>query len=234
MTLKTKMSLLLFLTSISIVSIGFSSWSITAETTAELNGNIKVDNVSDSKEFIKLDTSKGDVIDPSNNLHSGIDTLDYCKTSFINSYGMASDTGKISTYYIIDQSKCKNLFIGCDSLKITLTIKYIDTIDPTYNIFDTYLDSNGKELSSFNHSVTCGKTPSSSNPYNIKNKQYSVDFTFENLLKNYDATKELSDLSFVVNYSVFSKTGEYFTENIYSLLELDKMQFTVIVALSAY
>ena len=42
MTLKTKMSLLVFLTSLSIVSIGFSSWSITAETNAELGGNIEV------------------------------------------------------------------------------------------------------------------------------------------------------------------------------------------------
>ena len=49
MTLKTKMSLLLFLTSISIVSIGFSSWSITAESVAEAKGNIEVDNVEAKK-----------------------------------------------------------------------------------------------------------------------------------------------------------------------------------------
>ena len=185
MTLKAKMSLLVFLTSLSIVSIGFSSWSITAETTAEINGNIEVDNVSDSKEFIKLDTTKGDMIDPSKNLHSGIDTIDYCQTSFINSNGMVDDTGEIKNYYIIDQAKCKNLFVGCDSLKVTLTIKYIDKINPTYNIFDTHTDSNGVELSSFTHSVTCSKNPISSSPYNIDKMQYSVDFTFENLLKNF-------------------------------------------------
>ena len=40
MTLKAKMSLLVFLTTISIVSVGFSSWSITAETSAEIGGTI--------------------------------------------------------------------------------------------------------------------------------------------------------------------------------------------------
>ena len=48
MTLRTKMSLLVLLTSISIVSVGFSSWSITAETNAEIGGNIEVDNVIDN------------------------------------------------------------------------------------------------------------------------------------------------------------------------------------------
>lgn len=43
MTLKSKMSLLVFLTTISIVSVGFSSWSITTPKT--IYGNIEVDNV---------------------------------------------------------------------------------------------------------------------------------------------------------------------------------------------
>lgn len=43
MTLKNKMSLLLFLTTVSIVSVGFSSWSITVPET--IQGNIEVDNV---------------------------------------------------------------------------------------------------------------------------------------------------------------------------------------------
>ena len=60
MTLKAKMSLLVFLTSLSIVSIGFSSWSITAETTAEINGNIEVDNVIDVKDCIYLCTTNGE------------------------------------------------------------------------------------------------------------------------------------------------------------------------------
>ena len=54
MTLKSKMSLLVLLTSVSIVSIGFSSWSITTETNAEIGGNIEVDNVINYNEYIKL------------------------------------------------------------------------------------------------------------------------------------------------------------------------------------
>ena len=56
MTLKTKMSLLVFLTSLSIVSIGFSSWSITVETNAEAIGNIEVDNVINNNNMITQET----------------------------------------------------------------------------------------------------------------------------------------------------------------------------------
>ena len=233
MTLKTKMSLLVFLTSISIVSIGFSSWSITAETTAELNGNIQVDNVSDSKEFVYLDDSNGDVIDEANDIHSGIDTIDYCETSFINSDGLVDDTGGIAVYFIIDQAKCKSLFVGASSLKLSVTIKYSDNITPTYNIFDNIYTS-GDLMSSFSHTVSCEKTFTESDPYNIENYEYSLDFNFPNILSNYDSTKEQSELSFTMNYSVFSKIGEYFTENIYSLLSIENMQFTMRIALSAY
>ena len=58
MTLKAKMSLLVFLTSLSIVSIGFSSWSITAETTAEINGNIEVDDVKTDELFEIISVDK--------------------------------------------------------------------------------------------------------------------------------------------------------------------------------
>ena len=44
MKLKTKMSLLVFLTTLSIVSVGFSSWSISS--TDSIGGNIEVDNVT--------------------------------------------------------------------------------------------------------------------------------------------------------------------------------------------
>mgnify|MGYP006316098225 CR=1 FL=1 len=77
MTLKTKMSLLVFLTSLSIVSIGFSSWSITAETTAEINGNIEVDNVINSDKYVYLDTTKGE-----NN--TGIDCFKYQEYGYMN------------------------------------------------------------------------------------------------------------------------------------------------------
>ena len=234
MTLKSKMSLLVSLTSISIISVGFSSWSITAEGNAEIGGNIKVDNVIDSKEFIRLDTTKGDIVDANTNLHSGIDTIDYCETSFMNKDGLLDDTGTISTYFIIDQGKCKSLFIGYSSLKLSVTIKYSNNVNPTYNIFDDNYDSNDTLMSSFRHSIACGKAAFQSSPYNIDKYQYTVDFSFENLLTKFDPSKELNDLAFTINYSVFSKTGNYFTDNIYNLLSQENMQFTVSVALSSY
>ena len=229
MTLKAKMSLLVFLTSLSIVSIGFSSWSITAETTAEINGNIEVDNVINSGEYIYLNNKKGDS-------NSGIDTLDYDDSFFINSNtGLSSDTGTITTYLLINQEKCKNVFIGHSSLKVSLTIKYSDNVENNtlYNIFDNYYE-NSTLISGFNCSAKCSKEFSYSQPYNIDNKQYTMDFTFTNILKNYNSSIEISELPFEVTYSIFASNKSYYKTNILKLLETENMQFTVSAVLTSF
>ena len=111
MTLKTKMSLLVFLTSLSIVSIGFSSWSITAETTAEINGNIEVDNVVDVKDCVYI---------------SSINELKYCEYGFMNDSNQIVDEGKLTLGYYVDLNQCEAYFSPLSSLEITLSLTLSD------------------------------------------------------------------------------------------------------------
>lgn len=107
MTLKAKMSLLVFLTSLSIVSIGFSSWSITAETTAEINGNIEVDNVVDVKDCVYI---------------TSINELKYCEYGFMNNSNQIVDEGKLTLGYYVDLNQCESYFSPLGTLEITVSI----------------------------------------------------------------------------------------------------------------
>ena len=126
MTLKTKMSLLLFLTSVSIVSIGFSSWSITAETTAELNGNIEVDNVISTDDCIYINQ---------------IETVKMCEIGFTDDSNHIVSNGKITIHYVVNVDNCKSYFSPLSSLKLVSTLslygeKQCDLIDSItdYNV----------------------------------------------------------------------------------------------------
>ena len=117
MTLKTKMSLLLFLTSVSIVSIGFSSWSITAETTAEINGNIKVDNVISLEDCIYFNTEYG-----TNKM--GIDLLRYYDSGFIDKDNYIVNNATMTAYYTVDLMKCKDLFTPLTTMVVDISLKW--------------------------------------------------------------------------------------------------------------
>ena len=69
---KFKINLIFLLCMLSLVSIGFSSWSITLDA-INVDANISVDNVVNSEDYIYLDTTKGD-----NN--TGICCFKYCNS----------------------------------------------------------------------------------------------------------------------------------------------------------
>lgn len=71
---KFKINLIFLLCMLSLVSIGFSSWSITLDA-INVDANISVDNVIDLRTYVTKNLSKGDS-------KNGINTLQY------NSYGL--------------------------------------------------------------------------------------------------------------------------------------------------
>jgi len=222
MTLKTKMSLLLFLTSISIVSIGFSSWSITAESTAELNGNIQVDNVISSDKYVYLDKTKGD-----NN--TGISCFKYQEYGYMNSdLSAVSSKGYIKAYFTLDLKMCQELFIGdYKSIQLDLTLKYTEDTATSLNLFKYSIDENGSQdinssCSSDNQNITisCVDTKGSDN-----NIQFKSKVTFNNLLTYYENNKStIEKIDFVVTYELFATTGNYFYNNIYKYLYKDMIE----------
>ena len=214
MTLKSKMSVLVLLTSVSIVSIGFSSWSITTETNAEIGGNIEVDNIISSDDFIKLDTSKGD-----NN--TGIIELDYNENGYINTNGFIGSKGHMVAYFKIDLKECKSFFVEHNSLSIDLTLKYDDSTPSDYNMF---LQSSRQSITpTFSDSdIKANKTSSNSATY------LSYNLLFEKILYNYDSLADKQYYYFSVDYLFFATiSGGYYANNIYPCLYADKVKFSL-------
>ncbi len=171
MTLKTKMSLLVFLTSISIVSVGFSSWSITAETTAELNGNIKVDNVLELNNTASIVSSTA---------------FEYFDTGFRNG-DIISNTATISYNVSISIDECISTFTS-RIIDVSILLKYKDGITSTLDMFD-YLSTikvNGTNV-----------TSSTLKTYSVEfYKTYDISTYTEDILLSIEYTFNTSSTNF--------------------------------------
>lgn len=174
MTLKAKMSLLVFLTSLSIVSIGFSSWSITAETTAEIGGNIEVDNVIESTKYLKY---KSHTI------------FSYNEDGFLDANNNTVYVGNFQINYTLDINECKNLFGSEGDLKLDIDIHLPDDIKNSTSLLSLNMFS--KITASIKKDgVNCVLT---SNSYSRNN--LSISTTLTNFLE------QTIDSTIVVNYS---------------------------------
>ena len=218
MTLKAKMSLLVFLTSLSIVSIGFSSWSITAETTAEINGNIEVDNVINSDDYIRLDTTKG-----YNN--TGVDCFKYQDYGYLNSEGTSvTDTGYIRAYFVLDVEKCYQLLAGdYEKLKIDFKLGYTDNTLTSLNLFKYYITEEGYQdiSSTFSCNYDGISISSSEIMGNDMLYSYSEILIFNNLFDYYKNNNSIKTIDFCVEYALFASTGDFFYDNIFKYLYMD-------------
>lgn len=79
-----KINMLLLLCTITLISIGFSSWYI-GNSSYQLIGLIQADNLIDSRRYVILNREKGNLKTASTTLKTGIDTFKY------NSYGFVID-----------------------------------------------------------------------------------------------------------------------------------------------
>ena len=218
MTLKTKMSLLVFLTSLSIVSIGFSSWSITAETTAEINGNIEVDNVVGIDDCIYLNTNKGTE-------SSGVDILRYYESGFINSENYIVDEGIITVYYTVDLAKCNDIFAPSTNLCVDIALKYSDS-NSSCTLISKYLST------TTGYSITSDKQYSLGSITNVNN-EYTVPLIFTNVLTSYNA-QDVSTryFNFSITYT-FEYTGSNFKTDIFEYLYTNNLSFTFVTKATA-
>lgn len=218
---KSKMNILLALCLISITSIGFSSWVIVQDSNPlHIQGNIDVDNVINSKDYVYLDTSKGDN-------ESGITCFNYTDTGYLNESDTITDTGYIDAYFIIDLEKCKTLFTEYNSIDVLLTLKYANNNPTTFNIFEDDNQSSGYRKVCeteiiCDDSITVTKGTISG----IDNKQYSLPLTFNNILN-----QSSSNLQFQVRYKFFATTGNYFYDYIYRYLYGNNISFALNVTI---
>ena len=105
MLTKGKITLFMTLCLLSLVSIGFASWTITEGPKEEqMLGSMMTDNIINSAEFIQLDTTKGDSENP------GISAFKFQENGYLSEDGSyVTDTGYIYTYYVLDVKKCLQL-----------------------------------------------------------------------------------------------------------------------------
>ena len=211
MTLKTKMSLLVFLTSLSIVSIGFSSWSITAETTAEINGNIEVDNVIESLSYIDMKSAPSFLV--------------YSKDGFVNSNGEYIRTVGFNAEFEINIKNCKNYFLDLSSIIVDVTLSHNELCDfeTGKGFFDTYSLTYGtsgiKTNFSFSSDISLdGKELSlSSNELIINKNKFSINFALSDYYTISDSSPDKIILS--IDYSwTLDDTNNYFEEVIYPII----------------
>ena len=216
---KFKINLIFLLCMLSLVSIGFSSWSITLDA-INVDANISVDNVVNSEDYIYLDTTKGD-----NN--TGISCFKYKNNGYLDNNGEISNTGYINAYFIIDLNKCKLLFSKSNSIYLSITLKYANDNPTILNIFEDdrqelgYRTINHEVIIDNNYDVTIGSISG------IDNKQYILPITINDIL-----TIEEQFISFQIKYSFFATAGNYFNEQIYKYLYGDNIKFSITVLIT--
>lgn len=222
MLTKGKITLFMTLCILSLVSIGFASWTITGEAEEVVSGGIETDKVVFSKEYIELNSDKGEN-------SSGINCFKYYEKGYLDSDGYLSNYGYITTYYKIEYAKLKELInlLGSesDTISVKFELQYSDEIvlgSDYYNIFAGNTTSEGSSsiTSLCNYSETYASVPSIS--YTQQSEKdypgYSVNLVFSNILKNYDEANSPEFICFEIKYILFATIGDYFEENIYSFL----------------
>lgn len=216
---KFKINLIFLLCMLSLVSIGFSSWSITLDA-INVDANISVDNVVNSEDYIYLDTTKGD-----NN--TGICCFKYKNNGYLDNSGEIANTGYVEAYFIMDLDRCKLLFSQSNSMYLSITLKYANDNPTILNIFQDdrqelgYRTVNHEIIIDNNYDVTMGSISG------IDNKQYVIPITMNNL-----STIEEQFINFQIKYSFFATAGDYFNEQIYQYLYGDNIKFSITVLIT--
>ncbi len=216
---KFKVYLCMILCMISLVSVGFSSWTIYGLDEEEIELSINSDNVINSKDYVYLDTTKGE-----NN--SGIDCFKYYEYGYLDKDGYLSNYGYITTFYKLDLKKCKELFgSDNDSIEINLKLHYADDVvvgTDGINLFENSTSVAGSRsinaMCEYTENYVGLPTITMKNTSEKANICYSTVLVFEDILKNYNTTSSPEFVCFKVEYELFSNTGAYFTDSIYKFL----------------
>lgn len=212
MNLKLKFSIMMFLASLTIFSVGFASWSIASNTTtSNTSGTFLVDNVMNHKDCIYMEN--GTPI-----------CFNYGEKGFVDEDNHYVKRGSVSANYMVNLALCKEIFSEFDSLKIKIILEYDKEI-VTYNIFETI---EGK----FSFTPNVEYQDNVITDYEItgiNDYQYTISFNLIDVLKNYD-TNSSSTCELTVNYNWLIEDSNYFQKYIFSDLYNngeDKLSFTI-------
>lgn len=122
---KWKINFMLVLCTISLISIGFSSWTISAvDSLISINGSIETDTIINSNDYIRLN-------------EDDLSIFTYTKLGFKDVNGNITNTGTITAPYIVDVAKCRDKFgqPNIDRFNIEVSLKYIPYLNTQDNLF---------------------------------------------------------------------------------------------------
>ncbi len=110
--LRMQYFILIILSFMSIISVGFATWVTTNDIAAtdEITGIIEVEDVLKSNDYITCETNQ-------------ISKFGFFKTGFVDKDGNVSSIGKINIPIIINIENCKNKFKNCTALEIDLSFE---------------------------------------------------------------------------------------------------------------
>lgn len=124
-------SFIIFLSFLSLMGVGFASWSVAGNTTSkDLSGMIEVEDVLKYNDYVNF-------VDESGNTTDQFDVFKFYKTGFVNDALEIVNDGYINLYLKIDLTKCFEKFSTCNTISF-----YID-LECTTN---TNIFNNGSKL----------------------------------------------------------------------------------------
>ena len=209
--IKMKFYLVMFLATLSLISVGFASWVASEGMTTYTSGMIVVDDVMKVNNYITCDSGN-------------ITKFGFFKTGFIDKNGNISTIGTIEAELSVNIKNCKSKFGNCNTLQVVLNLEsesleifnakdklemnigiseeysyvQIKVEEPTSNtklhstIFNiNYFDSNDPSIIDFNEIDNETITISVVYTFEIKNTQYYTDEVYDELLK--------SDFNFILS-----------------------------------
>lgn len=193
--------LVMLLALISLVSVGFASWSITDDLSTSVSGMIVVDDIMKVNDYITCD---------SNNLTK----FGYFKSGFVSKNEddkyVISNEGTITTSIEINVDNCKKKFDNSESLQIYLYLQS-DYLSSFYN---EYMEMR-IEL----------KYKDNTNP--ISSMQvYDNDLHSTNFNINI-SEKNVSNITIDVIYTFRIIDNEYFSQYVYPVLLRDNFNFVL-------
>lgn len=210
---KGKMNIILGLCLISLTSIGFSSWTIAQSSVASstVQGNIDVDNVINSNEYITLTSA------PS--------CFNYGARGFIDANKNYVKDASVPATYSINLENCKPLFTDINEAYITITLKHTDEcVFPVgKGLFDSYNITNTDPLLAGNYSFTSivsfnGTSITLANDeVNINQNEYTINFKIGKYYTITDTTPSPIELSLSYHWTIEDSTN-YFETNIFPII----------------
>lgn len=194
--------LVIFLATLSLISVGFASWVASNGMTASTSGMIVVEDVLKVNEYITC--SSGDI-------------TEFSYFGFIDNNGNISTSGKLTAKVTINMAKCKSEFSDCNSIEFNLVLfsenlsvfKNTDKMSFSASIFNT--DNEGNKTTKI---TSTGSTSDDG-------KEYTLKFYMDN-----DSDMMLN-LILEYNFEIEEDGFDYFSQTVYPILKEDAFSFSV-------